>query len=261
MLFGMTESSAKGKLTRRLSFIDKDIASKFAGHPMIKELSDAMTAKRNSIELDEFYIDAFDRKIAYEGNSKSSLALLMQSYESLIMSSIYDLDFQDREGDYKFTVVAHLHDGVYFKFKNEQHRHSMTKQINDTIDTRLNELGIPSKLEWEYIDDAKVKLELESKELEFKIKQQSLNSQDYDEIYTPVDDIPTSPPLLPLLPLPQEIMTQQQRDFKPKFCADKYTFIYDPHTEWEVIEQHIENNTLYCTVKSCWSSKPVSHHC
>ena len=141
---------------------------KFYDHPFIQELDAAMEQKGEEIIQAGGFNNAFGQYIPYQDNVKSSLALLFQSYESYLMSSVYELPFDN------MSVVAHLHDGLYISFRNQKYYKILSKKIEAAVNQRLDELKIPSRLEWEGIDEEKVEIELKAKQLEYQIKTNTL---------------------------------------------------------------------------------------
>lgn len=141
---------------------------KFYDHPFIQELDSAMEQKGEEIIKAGGFENAFGQYIPYQDNVKSSLALLFQSYESYLMSSVYELPFEN------MSVVAHLHDGLYISFRNQKYYQLLSQKIEAAVNQRLEELNIPSRLEWENIDEDKVEVELEAKQLEYQIKTNTL---------------------------------------------------------------------------------------
>ena len=141
---------------------------KFYEHPFIKELDEAMEPKGEEIIKAGGFENAFGQYVPYADNVKSSLALLFQSYESYLMSSVYDLPFDN------MSVVAHLHDGLYISFRSQKYRNLIDKKIEAAVNQRLLLLNIPSRLEWEAIDAKKVETELQAKQLEHQIKTNTL---------------------------------------------------------------------------------------
>ena len=141
---------------------------KFYDHPFIQELDTAMEEKGEEIIKAGGFENAFGQYIPYEGNVKSSLALLFQSYESYLISSVYDLPFDN------MSVVAHLHDGLYISFRSQKYSNLLDKKIEAAVNQRLLLLNIPSRLEWEAIDAKLVETELQAKQLEHQIKTNTL---------------------------------------------------------------------------------------
>ena len=165
LVFRAARRNVKRNLTNALKKLGISKAGhKFYEHPFIKELDEAMEQKGEEIIKAGGFDNAFEQYVPYQGNFKSSLALLFQSYESFLISSVYDLPFDN------MTVVAHLHDGMYISFRNQKYYKLLDKKIEAVVNQRLQELNIPSRLEWEYIDQRKVEVELQAKQLEHQIK-------------------------------------------------------------------------------------------
>lgn len=141
---------------------------KFYDHPFIQELDAAMEQKGEEIIKAGGFENAFGQYIPYQDNVKSSLALLFQSYESYLISSVYELPFDN------MSVVAHLHDGLYISFRNQKYYQLLSKKIEAAVNQRLEELNVPSRLEWENVDEEKVEIELQAKQLEHQIKTNTL---------------------------------------------------------------------------------------
>jgi hypothetical protein len=277
ILFGKEVSKLKAELT--CSFGDKSYGQKFIEHPYISELVKAMDAKRQQIEQQGYYVDAFNRKIETFKDSKSALALLIQSWESLIMSALYELDFKDNQYKYKFIIVAHLHDGVYIKFNNKKNADTYLKQIRQAIHNKLQELQIPSKFEYAVVSDQTIETLLIANKLEADIAKydilylqnelcydiddytylEELQDQ-YKEQTTQQESLPTEPSKIdaPSQSIIEEqsqqlTMTQPIIPKLPKFTKQKLTIIYDRTQEWNVIKQYVKDNTLYITVESCFN--------
>jgi hypothetical protein len=169
LVFRAERHNVKRNLT--VAFKKLDLAKagqKFYQHPFIRELDLAMEQKGEEIVKAGGIENAFGQYVPYQDNVKSSLALLFQSYESYLMSSVYELPFEN------MSVVAHLHDGLYLNFRNQKYYELLSKKIEGAVNQRLEELNIPSRLEWEYIDEKKVEAELQAKQLEHQIKTNTL---------------------------------------------------------------------------------------
>ena len=65
-------------------------------------------------------------------------------------------------------------DGLYISFRSQKYRNLLDKKIEAAVNQRLQELNIPSRLEWEDINKEKVEVELQAKQLEHQIKTNTL---------------------------------------------------------------------------------------
>jgi len=143
LAYGKDASEAWNKLIRGLQTVSIIPTRSLLEHPIIQEVSNAVTLAMQSIEHDGGMQGAYGFISKGNDDAKSILACVIQSYELALIAPIYRIALQEKASHHvTFDITLHSHDGVSILVKDGADIHAIQRKVQGMVSLQAEKYGI-----------------------------------------------------------------------------------------------------------------------